>query len=117
MVDDQTIEPLVGLAILTRLFEVQLDAEAALVDLRRSQHDKMRAAPGLKQKDYFRNPQLDVESILNKMVEKKVFGIDCIGFISQYLVYAGVWQDYKPYYPARSTPFRTNTSSQGRQYK
>lgn len=24
---------------------------------------------------------------------------------------------YKPYYPARSTPFRVNTSSQGRQYK
>jgi hypothetical protein len=62
--------------------------------------EKIRVAPELKQKDYFRNPQLDVESILNKMVEKKVFGIDCIGFISQYLVYAGVWQAYKPYYPA-----------------
>jgi hypothetical protein len=62
--------------------------------------DKMRAAPELKQKDYFRNPQLDIESILNMMVERKVFGLDCIGFISQYLVYAGVWQDYKPYYPA-----------------
>lgn len=24
---------------------------------------------------------------------------------------------YKPYYPARSTPFRSNTFSQGRQYK
>lgn len=24
---------------------------------------------------------------------------------------------YKPYYPARSTPFRENTFSQGRQYK
>lgn len=24
---------------------------------------------------------------------------------------------YRPYYPARSTPFRTNTSSQGKQYK
>lgn len=24
---------------------------------------------------------------------------------------------YRPYYPARSTPFRTNTNSQGRQYK
>lgn len=24
---------------------------------------------------------------------------------------------YRPYYPARSTPFRTNTTSQGRQYK
>jgi type IV secretion system protein VirB3 len=24
---------------------------------------------------------------------------------------------YQPYYPARSTPFRMNTSSQGRQYK
>ena len=24
---------------------------------------------------------------------------------------------YKPYYPARSTPFRVNTNSQGKQYK
>jgi type IV secretion system protein VirB3 len=24
---------------------------------------------------------------------------------------------YRPYYPARSTPFRTNPTSQGRQYK
>jgi len=24
---------------------------------------------------------------------------------------------YKPYYPARSTPFRVNSSSQGKQYK
>ena len=24
---------------------------------------------------------------------------------------------YKPYYPARSTPFRSNTKSQGKQYK
>jgi len=24
---------------------------------------------------------------------------------------------YKPYYPARSTPFRTNTSSQAKQYQ
>jgi hypothetical protein len=62
--------------------------------------DKMRAAPELKNKEYFRDPSLDVEAILNKMVEKKVFGLDCIGFISQYLVYAGVWQEYKPYYPA-----------------
>jgi hypothetical protein len=62
--------------------------------------DKLRAAPELKSKDYLRNPNLDEEAILNKMVEKKVFGLDCIGFVSQYLVYAGVWQEYKPYYPA-----------------
>lgn len=36
---------------------------------------------------------------LNAMVEKKVFGVDCIGFVSQYLVYAGVWSEYKTYYP------------------
>ena len=59
---------------------------------------KMRSASELK--EYFRDPNLDVEAILNKMVEKKVFGMDCIGFVSQYLVYAGVWQEYKPYYPA-----------------
>jgi len=62
--------------------------------------DKMRAAPELKNKEYFRNPTFDAEAILNKMVEKKVFGLDCIGFVSQYLVYAGVWKEYKTYYPA-----------------
>jgi hypothetical protein len=62
--------------------------------------DKMRSAPELKNKEYFRDPNLGVEAILNKMVEKKVFGMDCIGFVSQYLVYAGVWQEYKTYYPA-----------------
>lgn len=62
--------------------------------------DKMRAAPELKGKEYFRNPNLDVEAILNAMVRTKVFGMDCIGFVSQYLVYSGVWQEYKPYYPA-----------------
>jgi hypothetical protein len=62
--------------------------------------DKMRSAPELKKKDYLRDPNLKVEAILNKMVEKKVFGLDCIGFVSQYLVYAGVWNEYKTYYPA-----------------
>jgi hypothetical protein len=62
--------------------------------------DKMRSAPELKNKEYFRDPNLDVEAILKKMVEKKVFGMDCIGFVSQYLVYAGVWKEYKSYYPA-----------------
>jgi len=62
--------------------------------------DKMRSAPELKNKEYFRDPNLGVEAILKKMVEKKVFGMDCIGFVSQYLVYAGVWQEYKTYYPA-----------------
>lgn len=40
---------------------------------------------------------------LNAMVEKKVFGLDCIGFVSQYLVYSGVWQAYKTYYPQNYT--------------
>lgn len=62
--------------------------------------DKLKSAAELKNKEYFRDPNLDTEAILNKMVEKKVFGMDCIGFVSQYLVYAGVWKEYKPYYPA-----------------
>jgi hypothetical protein len=62
--------------------------------------DKLRNAPELKSKEYFRSPHLDEEAILKMMVEKKVFGMDCIGFVSQYLVYAGVWQEYKTYYPA-----------------
>lgn len=62
--------------------------------------DKMKAAPELKTHGYLRDTSLDMEDILNKMVEKKVFGMDCIGFVSQYLVYAGVWDGYKTYYPA-----------------
>jgi len=62
--------------------------------------DKLKEVPEMKKKDYMRDPTLDIEGILNKMVEKKVFGMDCIGFVSQYLVYAGVWKEYKTYYPA-----------------
>jgi hypothetical protein len=62
--------------------------------------DKLRNAPELKSKPYLRDPNLDEEAILNRMVAAKVFGLDCIGFVSQYLVYAGVWQEYKTYYPA-----------------
>jgi hypothetical protein len=62
--------------------------------------DKMRVSQELKNKEYFRDPNLGTEAVLNKMIEKKVFGLDCIGFVSQYLVYAGVWQEYKTYYPA-----------------
>jgi hypothetical protein len=62
--------------------------------------DRLKALPELKKKEYFKNPNLDTEAILNKMVEKKVFGLDCIGFVSQYLVHSGVWKEYKTYYPA-----------------
>jgi hypothetical protein len=62
--------------------------------------EKVRALPELKNKDYFKTPGMDIEAILKAMVRTKVFGLDCIGFISQYLVYAGVWQEYKTYYPA-----------------
>jgi hypothetical protein len=62
--------------------------------------DEMRVSQELKNKDYFRDRNLDIEATLNKMIEKKVFGLDCIGFVSQYLVYAGVWQEYKTFYPA-----------------
>jgi hypothetical protein len=62
--------------------------------------DKLKLATELKTKGYLRDPSLDTKGILNKMVENKVFGLDCIGFISQYLVYAGVWKGYKTYYPS-----------------
>ena len=39
-------------------------------------------------------------TVLNNMVAGGVFGVDCIGFISQFLVAAGVWNEYKTYYPA-----------------
>ena len=73
--------------------------------------DKVRALPELKNKSYIRDPNLSTEDILNKMVAQKVFGLDCIGFISQYLVYTGIWDAYKTYYPKdytrEFTPIRT----------
>lgn len=59
--------------------------------------DKLREARELRSKPYLQDPNLDEEAILNRMVAAKVFGLDCIGFVSQYLVYAGVWQEYKTY--------------------
>ncbi len=47
---------------------------------------------------YFRKPD-DARSVLQRMVAGKVFGMDCIGFTSQFLYSAGVWSEYKPYYP------------------
>ena len=60
--------------------------------------DKMRSAPELK-KEYFGDPGLKVEAILNKMVENKRSVWTALVYF-QYLVYAGVWKEYKPYYPA-----------------
>jgi hypothetical protein len=40
---------------------------------------------------------------LNAMIEKHVFGIDCIGVMSQYPVYAGVWGEHKTCYPKNYT--------------
>ncbi len=41
----------------------------------------------------------DARSVLGRMVDGKVFGMDCIGFTSQFLVNATIWPEYKPYYP------------------
>jgi hypothetical protein len=47
---------------------------------------------------YFKGDE-SPNAVLRKMVAGGVFGMDCIGFVSQYLVRAGVWNEYKPYYP------------------
>lgn len=62
--------------------------------------DALGSQPELKKKPYFRLPGQSAEVTLNAMVQAKVFGLDCIGFVSQYLVYTGLWQAYKTYYPA-----------------
>jgi len=59
--------------------------------------DAVRKMPSGKK--YFPSPTADAVEVLNRMVEGKVFGLDCIGFISQYLVAAEVWDAYKTYYP------------------
>lgn len=60
--------------------------------------DKLRTSKQLKNKSYFRE-QLSTREVLIRMVREKVFGLDCIGFISQYLVASRVWTEYKTYYP------------------
>jgi hypothetical protein len=44
---------------------------------------------------YFRG-RTDRDALV-KMVEDKVFGFDCIGFVSNYLINAGVWDTYHGY--------------------
>jgi hypothetical protein len=51
----------------------------------------------------FGGPDASAAVLLEAMVRQKVFGMDCIGFVSQYLVYAGVWRGYKRYYPSQYT--------------
>jgi hypothetical protein len=31
------------------------------------------------------------------MVEDKIFGLDCLGFVANWMVYAGIWDKYQPY--------------------
>jgi hypothetical protein len=49
-------------------------------------------------KKYFANGD-NPATVLNNMVKGGVFGLDCIGFVSQYLIAAGIWDKYKTYYP------------------
>ena len=67
---------------------------------------KMRSASELK--EVFSRSQSRRRGDPQQDGRKKVFGMDCIGFVSQYLVYAGVWQEYKPYYPADYPPANSN---------
>lgn len=43
---------------------------------------------------YFTGSDLDT---LKKMVADKIFGYDCVGFVANYLIAAGVWTNYQPY--------------------
>ena len=60
--------------------------------------EKMRDAGGDLTKiydSYFRDNN-DVNA-LTKMVDAKYFGIECIGFVSNFLRYVGLWDRYLPY--------------------
>jgi len=48
---------------------------------------------------YFKNHS--DATALSMMVEDRFFGMDCIGFLANYLIEVGVWSEYQAYEPAR----------------
>lgn len=64
---------------------------------------------------YFMGSDMDT---LKKMVADKIFGYDCVGFVANYLVAAGLWKSYQSYeiyqyptvFPTRITSYADVTS-------
>lgn len=44
---------------------------------------------------YFKNKS--TATGLNQMVDEKIFGLDCIGFVANWMIYAGIWDRYYGY--------------------
>jgi hypothetical protein len=47
-------------------------------------------------KRYFGSGESDLVA-LRAMVKDKIFGLDCVGFVANWMVFAGIWDKYQPY--------------------
>ena len=96
----ETIDEYVGATELNLLWKGQgrpqsfIDVMDFLVDNK----DQMQGVQGTLGKVYSKYfAQTEDATALKKMVADHYFGIDCIGFVANYLRFCGLWNEYKPY--------------------
>lgn len=97
---NEGIDDYVGRTALNLLWKGQghwrafIDVMDFLVD----NQDKLKGVSGTLGRvyeKYFRDTE--DATALTKMVADHYFGIDCIGFVANYLRFIGLWNEYKPY--------------------
>jgi hypothetical protein len=96
----KNIDAYVGAEALTLVWKGQGHANAFIKTMNflcdnQDQFKGMKGELGRVYDNYFRENR-DVNA-LNKMVADAYFGIDCIGFIANFLIYAGLWDKYYGY--------------------
>jgi len=96
----QKIDEYVGAKELNLLWKGQgrpqsfIDVMDFLVD----NQDQMKGVQGVLGKVYDKYfGQSDDATALKRMVGDHYFGIDCIGFVANYLRFCGLWNEYKPF--------------------
>jgi hypothetical protein len=95
-----TIDATVGWTELNLVWKGQghADAFVKVMDFLCNNQDQFKGIGGELGKVYTNYFEQNRDEIaLQKMVAAKYFGIDCIGFVANYLRYVGLWDKYKPY--------------------
>jgi hypothetical protein len=96
----QTIDEFVGATELNLLWKGQghWRAFVDVMDFLTENKGQLKGVPGILGKvyeTYFAKD--DDATALKRMVKDRYFGIDCIGFVANYLRYARLWREYLPY--------------------
>ena len=96
----QTIDEFVGATELDLLWKGQGRSQAFIdfMDFLTDNKEQLKEVPGTLGKvyeTYFAKD--DDATALKRMVKDHYFGIDCIGFVANYLRHVRLWSEYRPY--------------------